>query len=1115
MSHIESLLAMPWALKVGAVLVHFLWQGAAIALVLAAVLLMMRRRSPQARWLASCVALAALVAAPAVTACLEFLPGEAAMVPTDPALLAGTGVPVDPDLQLSAPPATADRPMTSRPTTLTNLPDRSRAASAAPVAAAAPWQDRAYGVLGPILPWIAPLWALGVIGLGLWHLGGWMQTLRLKQRMTLPVSDTIRTTIARLGLRLGVRRPVRTLESALARMPMVIGWLRPTILLPVATLARLTPAQLDAVLAHELAHIRRYDCLVRLVQVVAETLLFYHPAVWWISGRIRTESEFCSDELAAAACGNRREYALAMASLAEMQSVTPRLAAAATGGQLLARIRRLIGLPDTDHGLHPGWLAGMLAMITLTVTGLTLLGPAMAAQNATPAVAEPIKAPAEPAKAATDVSTKDTAVESAPASAIQLAAAEKIKATEPWKSVEPGLEPGLLASLWPFKTADEKVPDDAAWGEPAENVQLYVRALKNSLLPGGMPRLDVTLRNRGTQLFTFLTNITRVEYEIDGAWFTCPSDLRDVRGGGGNRVNLRPGEVSSVTDIGPEVPDYFCVNLKTGEPLRQLAAGKHTVRVAMFGERTQREVGQPFAPPLRVVSNPVEVEIPQPVALTKTGTGILIVSASTTFPEKKMKAAYAAIDEQYRPLPAEDLQKDMGGKEWAEIPIAKGWPIALPGSVRGTPVVADLNGDGKLAVIVTSMHSANRGPAKVVHPRPTLAGLIYAFHADGQPVAGWPAVILDDAGRRRAQVEMNGYSEDWASSPSVADLDGSGRQQVVVASCQAKHRPVWIISGDGKKRTFEDRPMQMDPWSSVPLADIDGDGVLDIVGGGTLTSVKGGPVPGWPYDRMLMRGFAPCIGDAAGDGTMKIYYPTYADEQQIKGLDRAGTPLAGWPQQVARQCLFAPVMGDVDGDGKMEICAADQGGHILLWTWDGKPLPSTHAVGDCTSVFKEGISASGASPTLADLDGDGKAEIIVYDAGTKSIKAWHGDGTGFAKEDGTIAQIPDAQCSGGVTVADLGSDGGMDFFVGTYWVHMNKDKSTTVTPMVPGIHMTSTQCTIADLDHDGKAEIVFGLWDGRIFVYRTEKPYDAAKVQWPTAQGNFRHTGVWTPPGKK
>src|SRR4029077_10699398 len=101
----------------------------------------------------------------------------------------------------------------------------------------------------------------------------------------------------------------------LVDVPTVVGWLRPAILLPIAALAALSPAQVEAILAHERAHIRRHDCAMNVLQTIAETLLFYHPAVWWLSKRIRVEREHCCDDVAIAVCGDPVGYAQALAEL--------------------------------------------------------------------------------------------------------------------------------------------------------------------------------------------------------------------------------------------------------------------------------------------------------------------------------------------------------------------------------------------------------------------------------------------------------------------------------------------------------------------------------------------------------------------------------------------------------------------------------------------------------------------------------------------------------------------------------------------------------------------------------------------------------------------------------
>ena len=110
------------------------------------------------------------------------------------------------------------------------------------------------------------------------------------------------------------------LESSRVAVPLVVGWLRPAILVPVAALSGLTALEMEAILAHELAHIRRHDYLVNLVQCLIETLMFHHPATWWISGVIRREREHCCDDIAVLACRDRVVYARALAAMEGLRS---------------------------------------------------------------------------------------------------------------------------------------------------------------------------------------------------------------------------------------------------------------------------------------------------------------------------------------------------------------------------------------------------------------------------------------------------------------------------------------------------------------------------------------------------------------------------------------------------------------------------------------------------------------------------------------------------------------------------------------------------------------------------------------------------------------------------
>jgi RNA polymerase sigma factor (sigma-70 family) len=459
------------------------------------------------------------------------------------------------------------------------------------------------------------------------------------------------------------------------------------------------------------------------------------------------------------------------------------------------------------------------------------------------------------------------------------------------------------------------------------------------------------------------------------------------------------------------------------------------------------------------------------------------------------------------------------GPEWAAIPIAPGWPVAVPGHVTSTPAAADLDGDGDLEIIVPSM--TRTAGTSILHPTPTLAATLYAFHHDGKPVKGWPVVLLDESARRQDRFARPNYSENWAASPSVADLDGDGRDEIIITA--PANRPpgsgrsvdqTHILNGDGSRRTFPQGLSGGEVWSSFPIADLNGDGKLDLLCHNIVISADGKPVPGWNPPRAMF-GFAPCAGDANGDGAVELFYCSYVPEGMLYGLDRTGKIIPGWPQETTRQCLFPPVMGDVNGDGKMEIFALDQGGHLLAWAWNGRPLIPGYSADGMKGIFKDNIAAHSASPTLADLDGDGRPEIIIFDHRTQSLKAWRGDGQGLFAADGTLVRLPEIIDAGGVTVGDLGGDGVMDLFVGVYWVQLARDGKTTITKLLPRSQAPNSACLITDIDRDGKADLVFGLADGQVFVYQTGKAYKSSWMQWPANNGNQRHTGAWQRPSSE
>ena len=227
----------------------------------------------------------------------------------------------------------------------------------------------------PLLGWVPWIWMVGVSLFSLRLVAGTMAIHRLKSGGR-EVVDRWQSVAARIG----VRRPVRFLESARVGVPTVIGWLKPVILLPLGSLTSTPPDHMEAVIAHELAHIARHDYLVNWFQLLIETVLFYHPAVWWISSVIRREREHCCDDLAVAIHGERARYVKALLSFEEYRH--GELATlAANGGDLVSRVRRLLEPPRRPGcDLRNGHPLAALVVLALAI-GTLFLSPGVRAQS--------------------------------------------------------------------------------------------------------------------------------------------------------------------------------------------------------------------------------------------------------------------------------------------------------------------------------------------------------------------------------------------------------------------------------------------------------------------------------------------------------------------------------------------------------------------------------------------------------------------------------------------------------------------------------------------------------------------------------------------------------------
>src|SRR5205823_14259791 len=192
---------------------------------------------------------------------------------------------------------------------------------------------------------------IGVMLFSLRTAVGFFLVARLRRRDSKSMNAVLLALCREMQHRLGISRAIRYCESLHLDAPAVVGWFRPVVLLPITALSGLTELQLRAVIAHELAHIRRLDAFFNLFQVAAETLLFYHPAVWWLSKRIRSERENCCDDVALSVCGNPAEYARALALMEEWRAV-PSFAMAVNRGPLASRIARLLGITEKGSSLR-------------------------------------------------------------------------------------------------------------------------------------------------------------------------------------------------------------------------------------------------------------------------------------------------------------------------------------------------------------------------------------------------------------------------------------------------------------------------------------------------------------------------------------------------------------------------------------------------------------------------------------------------------------------------------------------------------------------------------------------------------------------------------------------
>ena len=340
---------MQFATTLGWTLVHFVWQGFAVLLLYLLIMLALRNRRPETRYLFSVVSLLVLSLLPFAT--FFYLASNSAAIAT-------TGLQNLATLAINATPDSLQFNLST--------------------------------ILEPALPYAVMAWMAGVIVMMIRFSIGLSEVNRLRNTAQWDIPITWQTSLDSLVERMQIPREVGLAISTLVQSPLVIGWLKPLILVPPSALTGLSALQLEMILAHELEHIRRWDYLVNLWQVAVESFLFYHPAVRIVSRRIRVDRESCCDDAAVRLCGNPITYARALAQLEDLRQgnmLAVNFQMGIAHGRLLDRIQRLVG--RTRHVQQGSlWFTGafMVGILTMSAVATHYSFQTFKGKNAEPGV---------------------------------------------------------------------------------------------------------------------------------------------------------------------------------------------------------------------------------------------------------------------------------------------------------------------------------------------------------------------------------------------------------------------------------------------------------------------------------------------------------------------------------------------------------------------------------------------------------------------------------------------------------------------------------------------------------------------------------------------------------
>jgi bla regulator protein blaR1 len=276
----------------GWMVIHSLWQATLIAFISGILMVILRKKTAKLRYIVGNIALLAVVISAVVTFCVYYdFATEPAKVTFTPTLQALNTEGVNAITQ-----NTTIAEKASNPLSISGFKD----------------------YFNQNIPLIVTIWILGVAIFMLKLFGGISYIYYLKNRMNFPADEYWTDMLQKLADKAGLQRSIDIVESAMVRTPMVVGHLKPLILFPMGIINRLTPEEVEAILAHELAHIMRKDFIFNILQSIVEALFYFHPAVWWLSSQIRNERESACDDIAIELINSKVNYARALVAIQEM-----------------------------------------------------------------------------------------------------------------------------------------------------------------------------------------------------------------------------------------------------------------------------------------------------------------------------------------------------------------------------------------------------------------------------------------------------------------------------------------------------------------------------------------------------------------------------------------------------------------------------------------------------------------------------------------------------------------------------------------------------------------------------------------------------------------------------